>query len=115
MGVPHPWPGYHHPDLARGYPIPGWGYPIPGQGTSTLTWLWDPIPGQDTSYPDLAGVSSCPDLTRVPPVLTWLGYPQLDLAWLPPPDGGQTENITSRRTAYAVGKKTNSRTINSKL
>ena len=59
--------GIPRPDLARGYPIPATGIPPPGvplsgpgQGT--------PLSGPGQGIPYL-------DLTGVPPVWTWPGYP----------------------------------------
>ena len=63
-------------------PYLAWGVPIPGQGS---------IPSLVGEYP-----------IRVPLILTWSGvgyHPS------PPPSGGQSENITSCHTTYAVGKK----------
>ena len=82
----HPWPGGTpslaagpHPDLARGYPIPGWRTSSwPGQGVSH-PWQGVPIPGQGgtPSWPGWGVPPSLPrgvphpDLSRGYPIPGW--------------------------------------------
>ena len=80
---------------AGGYP--GWVLPCRG------------VPRAGT--PLLDGVPPHHQLDGVPPTISWMGYPpphhELDGVPPPPPrvwTDTQTENITSSRTTYAVGK-----------
>ena len=91
----------------------GGGYPIPGQGVPPS--LDGGTPRQDLADRGVLhrqvltrGYPPHQDLARGTPLATWLGDTPLsgpDLAGgYPPPQGGQTENITSCRTTYAGGK-----------
>ena len=102
MGYPPPGPGMGIPPVSwMGYP-PTWtwdGVPPPPR----LDLGWGTPPGPGMGYPPWTGMG------YHPPAWTWDGVPP------PPPSAGwgtspqmwtdkQTENITSSRTTYAVGK-----------
>ena len=83
-GYTIPSPG---PDGSVPHPRSRWGgYPIPGQGVphprSRSRWGGYPIPGKDGVPHPWPG--EYPSLARVPTIQTWLGYPHLDLAGVPP-------------------------------
>ena len=93
-----------------GTPGGGGGTPasVGTQAGVPLTWSWMGYP------PHLDLGWGTPPGPGVPPV-SWMGYLPLDLGWgtppisrmgYPPPlwTDKQTENITSSRTTYAVGK-----------
>ena len=77
---------------------------IPGWGTADLATVPPPPPRSGRIPPSRPGRGNLP-------IQTWPWYPpNPDLAGIPPPDlagvppgCGQTKNITSRRTTYAVG------------
>ena len=82
-------------------PISGSGYPFPGQGLPQ---------SQVEGAPSLArdGVS-CYEAplvrTEVPLERTWKQWMDFGMEMRYPLDGGQTENITTRRTSWAGGNK----------
>ena len=108
--------GWGVPTLVGGGTYPWWGVPTLGGGVPTLsggvpTLVWG------GTYPRWR-VSPHPDLrVGTPPTQTWEGrYPPPSRSesryphhpggrYPPPPDGGQSENTTSRHTTYAGGNK----------
>ena len=116
-----------HPDLARGYPILTWlgggGNPSSlGQGVPILryppsqdwgippAWDWGTPPQQGKDLGPVTGVPPRKDMGPVEVLWDGDGTSGSIMGWrwgnFPPPPPGceQTENITSRRTSYAVGK-----------
>ena len=80
------------------------------------TWRWGTPPGDGVphhprlEYCPRDGVPPCPvqGWIWVPhPIQGWIGIPLQGWIGYPPTNGGQSENITSRRTTYAGGKNSN--------